>query len=167
MSLWSSKGTVQTSSPSSVDTVMSPPRLCRDSGEVWCPWHCLPWCNVHCSSSNRTHHNHYWSGQCTSIGWLPHPVCIWRSGQPHQEQCCPVLLYFSWSVHVLHTKHSSWCIHMSSLCHASTTGSVQPYKYAMLTNIRIYTILLYILCLHLPKVVSVSVSMHVCLWWHT
>ena len=28
-----------------------------DSGERWCPWHCLPWCSVHCS--NRTRHNHH------------------------------------------------------------------------------------------------------------
>ena len=94
---WSSKGTVQTSSPSSVGTVMIGHPLLHN-GEWSSPCLSLPWCNVHCSSSNRTHRNHYWSGHCTSVGWICHPVCVWISGQPHQEQCRQVLLHSSWSV---------------------------------------------------------------------
>ena len=29
------------------------------------------------SLKQNTHQNHYWSGHCTSIGWIPHPVCIY------------------------------------------------------------------------------------------
>ena len=57
--------------------------LCLTYGEWWSPWHCLPWCNVHYSNWNKSHNNHYWNGQCTSIGWIPHSVCVWRSGEPH------------------------------------------------------------------------------------